>query len=154
MPYSQPKNCASMTNPLPSYHRVQVSIQTGTPSPHNAGLALVWCLDLLPKFSTITVGPERARTHDKRGTSLPAPISKYVLRIISLWLDQGPMQWTVLNRHRRDKCNQSPALLPNQIQVHPSSVPLGLQLLFICNPCDSNLIIVTIIYFLSLASDR
>ena len=30
------------------------------------------------------VGPERAGTHDKRATSLPTPISKYVLRIISL----------------------------------------------------------------------
>jgi hypothetical protein len=36
-----------------------------------------------------SVGPERARAHDKRVTSLPAPISKYVLGIINLWLDQS-----------------------------------------------------------------
>jgi hypothetical protein len=31
-----------------------------------------------------------AQDNNKRVTSLPAPISKYVLGIISLWLDQGP----------------------------------------------------------------
>jgi hypothetical protein len=68
------------------------------------------------------------------------------------------MQRTVLNQHRRNKSNQSPALLPNQVQVHPTRSP-GLQLSkYIYIPCDSNMIIVTIIittiYFLSLASDR
>jgi hypothetical protein len=59
----------------------------------------------------LKVGLKRAETHDKRVTSLPAPISKYVLRIISLWPDYHPQQRTVLNRHRRDKCNQSLAQL-------------------------------------------
>jgi hypothetical protein len=31
-----------------------------------------------------SVGPERAGAYDKRVTSLPAPISKYVLRIINM----------------------------------------------------------------------
>jgi hypothetical protein len=38
--------------------------------------------------------------------------------------------------------------------VHPRSVPPGLQLLFIYIPCDSNMIIITIIYFLPLVRDR
>jgi hypothetical protein len=32
----------------------------------------------------MTVGPEKAGTHEKRVTSLPALINKYVLDIISL----------------------------------------------------------------------
>jgi hypothetical protein len=37
-----------------------------------------------------SVSPERAGAHDKRVTSLPAPIRKYVHGIINLWLDHGP----------------------------------------------------------------
>jgi hypothetical protein len=104
-----------------------------------------------------SVGPERARAHDKRVTSLSAPISKYVLGIINMWLDRGgPVQRTVLNRHRWDTCNQSLARIaqPSPYPI-PSIVPPGLQLfIHIYISCDSNMIIVTIIYFLSLASDR
>ena len=50
---------------------------------------------------------ERVGTHDKRVTSLPAPISKYMLRIICLWPNYHPQQRTVLNRHeQRKQCNQ------------------------------------------------
>jgi hypothetical protein len=95
----------------------------GLQAPNTAGPASVWCLDLLnPIYKTTQkAGPKRAETHDKRETSLPAPISKYMLgtsrSVTWLW---NPMQRTVLNRHRRNKCNQSPALLPNQVQVHPT----------------------------------
>jgi hypothetical protein len=72
-------------------------------------------------LTTLKAGLERVRTHNKRETSLPAPISKYMLgtsrSVTWLW---NPMQRPVLNRHRRNKCNQSPALLPNQVQVHPT----------------------------------
>jgi hypothetical protein len=51
-----------------------------------------------PPFPRLqSVGPERAETHDKRVMSLPAPISKYVLRIINLLPDYHPQQRTVLN---------------------------------------------------------
>jgi hypothetical protein len=74
----------SKTNPLPSYHGVQAPVQTWTPSPHSWVPNSVRCLDLHhPRLQSI--GLERARTHEKRAMSLPAPISKYVLRIISLW---------------------------------------------------------------------
>jgi hypothetical protein len=46
------------------------------------GLSVV--LRLQTHNPSITVGPERAGTHDKRVTSLPTLISKYMLGIISL----------------------------------------------------------------------
>jgi hypothetical protein len=71
-------------NPLYSCQAVQVSIQTRTPSPQHLRSDLSAVLRPPSKDPPITVGPERAETHDKRVTSLPAPISKYVLGIISL----------------------------------------------------------------------
>ena len=67
----------------------------------------VWCLDLhYPRLQS--VGPERAGTHDKKATSLPTRISKYVLGIINLWPDYHPQQRTVLNRHGQGRqCNQA-----------------------------------------------
>jgi hypothetical protein len=100
------------TNPLHSCQEVQVPVQTGTPSPQHLRPGLSAVIRAPPKNPPITVGPERAETHDKRVTSLPALISKYVLRVISLWPNHYPQQRTVLNRHRRDKCNLSLAQLP------------------------------------------
>ena len=106
-----------------------------------------------PPFPTSNqVGPERVGTCDKSVTSLSAPISKYVLRIINLWPDYHPQQRTVLNRPRRNKCNPSLARMHNQVQIQ-STFPPGLQLSFIYILGDNN-IVTTIIYFLSLASDR
>ena len=127
------------TNLSHSYQGVQVLIQTWTPSPHTWVPDSIRCLDLHPKATPKVVGPKRAGTHDKRVTSLPAPISKYVLRTISLWPDYHPQQRTVLNQHRRNECNQSLARLPNPIQIQIQSiVPSGPQLLSIHIPCDDN----------------
>jgi hypothetical protein len=57
-----------------------------------------------------SVGPERAGAHDKRVTSLLAPISKYVLRIINLWLDQGP-------------CNERSLINADRETVQPRYAP-------------------------------
>jgi hypothetical protein len=57
-----------------------------------------------------SVGLERARVHDKRVTSLPAPISKYVLKIIDLWLDQG-------------SCNERSLIDMDRVIVQPSYAP-------------------------------
>jgi hypothetical protein len=57
-----------------------------------------------------SVGPERAGAHDKRVISLPAPISKYVLGIINLWLDQGP-------------CNERSLIDMDRETVQPSYAP-------------------------------
>jgi hypothetical protein len=56
----------------------------GLQAPNTWGLASIQCLDLLSNNPPITVSPKRVETHDKRVTSLLAPISKYVLGIISL----------------------------------------------------------------------
>jgi hypothetical protein len=144
------------TNPFHSCQGVQVPAQTWTQAPNTWDPISVWCLNL-HLIPPVKVGLERDGTHDKRVISLSAPISKYVLRIISLWPNYHPQQWTVLNRHRRDKYNQSLAQLPNQVKVQiqiQSIVPPGLQLVSIYITCDGNMIIVTIIYFLSLVNDK
>jgi hypothetical protein len=119
--------------------------------------ALSRCLDLLiPIYNPPSVGPDRAGTHDKRITSLSSPHLLVYARDKEICdLTTIQMQRPVLNRYRQDKCNQSLARIaqPSPYQI-PSIVPPGLQLLSIYNPCDSNMIIVTIIYFLSLVSDR
>jgi hypothetical protein len=56
------------------------------------------------------VSPERVRAKDKRITSLPAPISKYMLGIINLWLDQGP-------------CNERSLIDTDRKTVQPSYAP-------------------------------
>jgi hypothetical protein len=72
------------TNPLHSYQGVQVLVQAWTPSPQHLRPGLSMVLRPPPNTHPLKGSPERAKTHDKRVTSLPAPISKYVLRIISL----------------------------------------------------------------------
>jgi hypothetical protein len=71
----------SKTSPFHSYQGVQVPVQAQTLSPHIAGPASVWCLDLLNPIyiTTLKAGPKRDGTHNKRETSLPASISKYML---------------------------------------------------------------------------
>jgi hypothetical protein len=85
---------------------------TGSRSPSKLGL-LAPTLEARPQCGAKTstyphlqsVGPERARAHDKRVISLPALISKYVLGIINLWLDQGPWnEWSLMTRTRK-QCN-------------------------------------------------
>ena len=49
-----------------------IPVQTKTLSPRTWVLDSVRCKDLLHQKETLTVGPERARTHDKRATSLPS----------------------------------------------------------------------------------
>jgi hypothetical protein len=63
---------------------VQVPVQTVTLSPQHLSPGLSAVLRPLPNNPPITVGPERAGTHDKKVTSLSALKSKYVLKIISL----------------------------------------------------------------------
>jgi hypothetical protein len=74
----------SETNSFYSCQGVQVPVQTGTPSSQHCRPGLSVVLRPPPKNLPLTVGPERAKTHDKRATSLPAPISKYVLGTIYL----------------------------------------------------------------------
>jgi hypothetical protein len=86
-------------------------------SPSKLGL-LAPVLEARPQYGAKTstyprlqsVGPERARSHDKRITSLFAPISKYVLGIINLWLDQGP-------------CNERSLIDTDREIVQPSYAP-------------------------------
>jgi hypothetical protein len=72
------------TNRFHSYQGVQVPVQTGTLSPQHQRPGLSVVLRPPPNNPPITVGSERAETHNKRVTSLSVPISKYVLVIISL----------------------------------------------------------------------
>ena len=76
-PAGYPKNTrptctlgTSRTNPPLSYQGIQVPVQTWTPSPHSWLLDSMWCLDL-HHHRLKSVSSERARTHDKRATSLP-----------------------------------------------------------------------------------
>ena len=112
------------TNPFHFYQGVQIPIQIWTPSPHTWDLVLVWCLDLhlsLPSNQSVR---KRFGTHDKSVTSLPAPISKYVLWIISLWPNYHPQQWTVLNRHEQGKqCNQAKPRWPRDITYYTHQYP-------------------------------
>jgi hypothetical protein len=52
-----------------------------------------------------SVSSERAAAHDKRVISLPTLISKYVLGIINMWLDQGPCNERSLINTDRKQCN-------------------------------------------------
>jgi hypothetical protein len=61
-----------------------------------------------PRLQLVSL--ERAEAHDKRVTSLPTPISKYVLGIINLWLDQGP-------------CNERSLIDTDREIVQPSYAP-------------------------------
>jgi hypothetical protein len=89
----------------------------GSRSPSKLGL-LAPALEVWTQYGAKTstyprlqsVGPERARAHDKRVTSLPAPIRKYVLGIINLWLDQGP-------------CNERSLIDTDRETVQPSYAP-------------------------------
>ena len=131
----------SKTNPSLSYQGVQVPIQTWTLSPHSWVLDLVWRLDLHhPRLQL--VGPERARTHDKRATSLPALISKYVLRIISL-SGRSSIDTGGTNATRASLGYLTKSKSKSKVWSHPVSnyYPYIFH------------VIVTIIYFLSLASD-
>jgi hypothetical protein len=79
--------CTLGTNKTNQFHfcqGVQVPVQTGTLSPQHLRPSLSAVLRPPPNNPPLTVGPERVGTHDKRVTSLPAPISKHVLRIISI----------------------------------------------------------------------
>ena len=44
-----------------------------------------------------SIVPVELESSPKDRSCLSAPISKYVQRIISLWLDYHPQQWAVLN---------------------------------------------------------
>jgi hypothetical protein len=65
-----------------------------------------------------SVGPKRAGAHGKRVTRLPAPISKYVLGIINLWLDQGPCNERSLIDTDREIVQPSYALWPRDTTCH------------------------------------
>ena len=76
-PAGYPKNTCpactpgtSRTNPSLSYHGFQVPIQTWTLSPHSWVPDSVRCKDL-HHLHLQSVGPERAKAHNKRATSLP-----------------------------------------------------------------------------------
>jgi hypothetical protein len=151
--------CTLDTNEANRFHSgqgVQVPVQTRTPSLQHRRPGLSVVLRPPPNNPPITVGSKRAKTHNKRVTSISVPISKYVLMIISLWPEYHPQQRMALNRHRWNNCNLSLAQLPTRSKSNPNTVPPDLQLLsiYIYIPCESNMIIVTIIYFLSLVSDR
>ena len=64
---------------------VEVPIQTWTPSPNSWVLNSVWCKDLHhPRLQSVS--PERAGSATREQQVFPAPISKYALRTINLWL--------------------------------------------------------------------
>jgi hypothetical protein len=82
MPRLHPRH--KQEQPVPLLSRV-------SRSPSKLGL-LAPALEARPQYGVKTstyphiqsVGPKRVRAHDKGVTSLPAPISKYVLGIINL----------------------------------------------------------------------
>jgi hypothetical protein len=112
----------SKTNPFYSCQGVQVPVEARTLSPQHCrpGLSMVLrppqpnIYNHLKSQSGKSQNPWQERNKPSR------PISKYMLgtsrSVTWLW---NPMQRTVLNRHKRNNCNQSPALMPNQVQVHP-----------------------------------
>jgi hypothetical protein len=106
--------------PVPLLSRFQVPVQTLTPSlPHlRPGLKVVLRPQPIPRLQS--VGPERAGAHDKRVTSLPAPISKYVLGIISLWLDQGPWNgWSLIDMGRENSATKLCPVAMGHNLLHP-----------------------------------
>jgi hypothetical protein len=132
-----------------SYQGVQVPIQAQTLSPQHCrpGLSMV----LRPSqpniyITTIESRPEKSRNLWQESNKSSHSHKQVYARENKSVTWPGSMQRTVLNWHRRNKCNKSPALLPNRVQVHPP-IPPGLQLsIYIYIPCDSNMIIVTIRY--------
>ena len=117
------------TNPFHSYHGLQVPVQTWTLSPHSWDPVSVWCLDLHlspPPISRFG----KSRNHDKNVTRHPAPISKYVLRIISLWPDYHLQQRMVLNRHEQGKqCNQAKPHWPRDTTCYTHQYPYHIPVL-------------------------
>jgi hypothetical protein len=101
---------------------------TGFRSPSKLGL-LAPALEARPRCGAKTstyphlysVGLERARPHDKRVTSLPAPISKYVLGIKKSMTWPGSMQRTVLNWHGQgNSATQLCPMTTGHNLLHPS----------------------------------
>jgi hypothetical protein len=127
----------------------------GLQAPNTAGPVSVWRLDL-HLFSTPNSQSRKSRNPWQESNKSSRSHKQVCVRNNKsvTWL--GSMQRTVLNRHRRDTCNLSLAQLPTRSKSNPKIVLPGLQLLSRCIyiPCVINMIIVTIIYFLSLASDR
>jgi hypothetical protein len=112
----------SKTNPFHSYQRVQVPVQAWTLTPQHCrpGLSMV----LRPPQPSIYNHPKNRSKKSRnpwqeRNKSSRSHKQVYTRNNKSMtW--PGSMQRTVLNWHRRNKCNQSPALLPNQVQAHPT----------------------------------
>ena len=115
------------------------------------------CKDL-HQNKTLIVGLERAGSTTREQQVFSAPILKYVLGIISLWLAESLMQRPVLNRHRQGKSvtklcpigRRTQPLTPTNTQTislpgHHFSFPP-----FLYFPSDDD----PIIYLLYLASDR
>jgi hypothetical protein len=95
-----------------------------------------------------SVGLERAGAHNKRVTSLPAPISKYVLEIINMWLDQGPCNERSLID--TDKETVQPSYVPwprdTTCYTHQYPYPIPAWSPFPFHPFIMNVIIIIIIY--------
>jgi hypothetical protein len=90
--------------------------------PNTAGLASVWCLDLLNLIyiTTLKSRSEKSRNPwQERNKSSCSHKQVYARDNRSVTWPRST-QRMVLNWHRWNKCNQSPALLPNQVQVHPT----------------------------------
>jgi hypothetical protein len=99
-------------------------------SPSKLGL-LALALEARPQCGAKTstyprlqsVDPERVRAHDKRVTSILAPIGKYVLGIIDLWLDQGPCnEWSLIDTDR-ETVQSSYAPWPRDITCYTHQYP-------------------------------
>ena len=92
-PVGYPKNTrpaytpgTSRTNPLPSCHGVQVLIQTGTPNPRPWVPDSVRCKDLLHQKKLWQSVRKESEPTIREQQVFQAPIHKYVLGIINLWL--------------------------------------------------------------------
>jgi hypothetical protein len=138
----------SKTNPFYSYQGVQVPVQAWTLSPqhYRPGLSMV----LRPPQPNIYNHPKKPVWKEPE----PAPISKYMLGTINLWLDQGPCnEWSLIDTGGTN-ATRVPLCYPTRSKsIQP--VPPDLQLsIYIYIPCDSNMIVMTVVQFLPLASDR
>jgi hypothetical protein len=135
----------SKANPFHSCQGVQVPVQARTLSPQHcrAGLSMV----LRSPQPNIYNHPKKpVRKEPEPMTSLSAPISKYMLGTINLWLDQGPCNERSLIDTGGTNATRAPLCCPTRSKsIQP--VPPGLQLsINIYIPKDSNMIIATIRY--------
>jgi hypothetical protein len=112
----------SKTNPFYSCQGVQVPVQARTLSPQHCRPDLSMVLRPPQPHIYNHLKSQSGKSHNtwQERKKSSCPHKQVYARDNKSITWPGSMQQTVLNWHRRNKCNQSPALLSNQVQVHPT----------------------------------